>query len=216
MDQAVARGIVSIVGVANANSTPGFLRHLGFSLVRALPVRVAPPLPGRSHVAIASTVPSDARLAGILSAAGGAGRLRRLDARVAALAIGCARSALRGPGWRRLVGRHSRDTRAGCPDRRGAGGLRQSPAHPIGVRRPRPSGVSGPSRGGRPARGSQRHGSTAIGALAVAAASVATESHLPRSGCSRPDPEPLVAFRVPRFRCLLSEPGWPFSRTHRW
>ena len=73
MDQAVARGIGSIVGVANANSTPGFLRHLGFSLVGALPVRVAPPLPGRSHVAIASTVPSDARLAGILSAAGGAG-----------------------------------------------------------------------------------------------------------------------------------------------
>lgn len=37
------RGIRDVVGVANANSTPGFVRRLGFTLVGPLPVRVMLP-----------------------------------------------------------------------------------------------------------------------------------------------------------------------------
>jgi GNAT superfamily N-acetyltransferase len=41
------RGVATIVGVANANSTPGFVRRLSFELVGALPATILLPLPGR-------------------------------------------------------------------------------------------------------------------------------------------------------------------------
>jgi hypothetical protein len=41
------RGIRAIVGVANANSTPGFVRRLGFELLSPLPATVILPTPGR-------------------------------------------------------------------------------------------------------------------------------------------------------------------------
>lgn len=46
VQQAAALGIESVVGVANANSTPGFVRRLGFELLTALPANVMLPLPG--------------------------------------------------------------------------------------------------------------------------------------------------------------------------
>lgn len=42
-----ARGLEVVVGVANANSTPGFLRRLQFELVGPLPATVLLPTPGR-------------------------------------------------------------------------------------------------------------------------------------------------------------------------
>lgn len=41
------RGVSAIVGVANANSTPGFVRHLSFELIGQLPATILRPLPGR-------------------------------------------------------------------------------------------------------------------------------------------------------------------------
>ncbi len=49
LDAARARGVETVLGVANANSTPGFLRRLSFELVGALPATVLLPLPGRPH-----------------------------------------------------------------------------------------------------------------------------------------------------------------------
>lgn len=49
-EQARRRGIETIVGVANANSTPGFVRRLGFECVAALPATVLVPTPGRPEV----------------------------------------------------------------------------------------------------------------------------------------------------------------------
>lgn len=47
-DAARERGIEIVVGVANANSTPGFLRRLEFELVTPLPAQVLLPLPSRT------------------------------------------------------------------------------------------------------------------------------------------------------------------------
>lgn len=44
---AASRGIDAVVGVANANSTPGFVRRLQFELLTALPAQVLAPVPGR-------------------------------------------------------------------------------------------------------------------------------------------------------------------------
>lgn len=46
-DAARAREIETVIGVANANSTPGFLRRLQFELVTPLPAKVLVPSPGR-------------------------------------------------------------------------------------------------------------------------------------------------------------------------
>ncbi len=46
-EAARARGIEAVVGVANAASTPGFLRRLQFELVTPLPTQVLLPVPGR-------------------------------------------------------------------------------------------------------------------------------------------------------------------------
>jgi GNAT superfamily N-acetyltransferase len=46
IDEAGRRGVEAVVGVANANSTPGFLRHLEFELLASLPACVMVPTPG--------------------------------------------------------------------------------------------------------------------------------------------------------------------------
>ncbi len=45
IEKASNRGITTVIGVANANSTPGFLRRLEFELVLPLPATVLVPLP---------------------------------------------------------------------------------------------------------------------------------------------------------------------------
>jgi hypothetical protein len=47
---AAERGITTVVGVANANSTPGFIRRLEFTLVTPLPAAVLVPVPGRRRL----------------------------------------------------------------------------------------------------------------------------------------------------------------------
>jgi GNAT superfamily N-acetyltransferase len=47
IEAARSRGIAVVLGVANANSTPGFLRRLEFQLVAPLPATVLVPTPGR-------------------------------------------------------------------------------------------------------------------------------------------------------------------------
>ncbi len=49
-DAARARGLEVVIGVANANSTPGFLRRLQFELVGPLPATVLLPTPGRDRL----------------------------------------------------------------------------------------------------------------------------------------------------------------------
>lgn len=49
IEEAERQGVAMIVGVANANSTPGFLRRLSFELVAPLPATVLLPAPGRRH-----------------------------------------------------------------------------------------------------------------------------------------------------------------------
>jgi len=46
VQKAAASGVESVVGVANANSTPGFVRRLGFRLLTPLPASVMLPRPG--------------------------------------------------------------------------------------------------------------------------------------------------------------------------
>ncbi len=45
---AAAIGVETVVGVANANSTPGFVKRLGFELLAPLPASVIVPVPGSS------------------------------------------------------------------------------------------------------------------------------------------------------------------------
>jgi GNAT superfamily N-acetyltransferase len=70
---AAARGVEAVVGVANANSTPGFTRRLEFALLGPLPAQVLVPTPGRPGVKIAGGLPDDARLGPLLDAAADAG-----------------------------------------------------------------------------------------------------------------------------------------------
>jgi hypothetical protein len=46
IEQARRRGVRAVIGVANANSTPGFIRRLDFELVQPLPANVLVPTPG--------------------------------------------------------------------------------------------------------------------------------------------------------------------------
>lgn len=46
---AAEQGVDTIIGVANANSTPGFVRRLGFDRIGSLPVIAAPNLPARTR-----------------------------------------------------------------------------------------------------------------------------------------------------------------------
>ncbi|HUH80185.1 MAG TPA: hypothetical protein VLZ06_02565 [Solirubrobacteraceae bacterium] len=48
VNKAAALGVQSVVGVANANSTPGFIKRLGFQLLTPLPANVMLPVPGLS------------------------------------------------------------------------------------------------------------------------------------------------------------------------
>ena len=72
-----AQGIEIVVGVANANSTPGFLRRLDFELLTPLPAQVIVPVPGRpgsvrsgwaADAAFAGAALDDAALAPLLQA----------------------------------------------------------------------------------------------------------------------------------------------------
>jgi GNAT superfamily N-acetyltransferase len=65
---ALARGRTAILGVANANSTPGFVRRLQFDLLGPLPARILAPLPG-APVPLRDGLPEDRRLGSILAAA---------------------------------------------------------------------------------------------------------------------------------------------------
>lgn len=72
--QAREQGVTAVVGVANANSTPGFLRRLGFTLLGPLPATVLVPRPGRgarfvSAAADPARIASDPEVARILEAA---------------------------------------------------------------------------------------------------------------------------------------------------
>ena len=46
IDEAERRGVRLVIGVANANSTPGFVRRLSFELAGPLPATVLVPIPG--------------------------------------------------------------------------------------------------------------------------------------------------------------------------
>jgi len=62
------RGITAVVGVANANSTPGFVRRLEFELIGPLPVNLLVPLTGPTR-GFHSGWASDPALAGAATAA---------------------------------------------------------------------------------------------------------------------------------------------------
>jgi hypothetical protein len=49
IEEARGRGVGVVVGVANANSTPGFIKRLSFDLLGPLPATILVPLPGRSQ-----------------------------------------------------------------------------------------------------------------------------------------------------------------------
>lgn len=62
------RGVTRVLGVANANSTPGFTRRLAFRLVMQLPASVVVPTPGRLRsVASGWASPSAFRPGGLAS-----------------------------------------------------------------------------------------------------------------------------------------------------
>lgn len=70
--QARRDGIRAVIGVANANSTPGFVRRLGFSLLGPLPATVLLPRPGRgpavtSTPADPDTIATDGAIADVLA-----------------------------------------------------------------------------------------------------------------------------------------------------
>lgn len=83
-EEARRRGVQTIVGVANENSTPGFVRRLSFELVGPLPATVLLPRPGRRRQ-VRSTWAEAAFAAGGVAAAG-------LDALLAPPAHGLARA----------------------------------------------------------------------------------------------------------------------------
>lgn len=62
MTDAAAQGVSGVIGVANANSTPGFLRKLQFQHLGALPVHVGATLPAGAGAAVASVVDGDAAI----------------------------------------------------------------------------------------------------------------------------------------------------------
>ena len=67
-EQARANELHHVVGVANANSTPGFVRRLGFELVMPLPATVLVPLPGRPRALRSGPATPDAFRDGGLAA----------------------------------------------------------------------------------------------------------------------------------------------------
>jgi Acetyltransferase (GNAT) domain len=116
--EAKKRGISTVVGVANANSTPGFVRRLDFELVGPLPVNVL--------------LPSLARTQGIRSAwtnqtaFSTGGIAANLEPLLAAPAIGCTRVwtaetlrwRLARPGARYALHRSGEVLAVSCLDRR--------------------------------------------------------------------------------------------------
>ncbi len=84
IEEARRRGVRMIVGVANANSTPGFVRRLSFELVGPLPATVMLPLPGRRRRVLSAWAGEEAFAAG--------GVAGELDALLAPPARGLARA----------------------------------------------------------------------------------------------------------------------------
>jgi GNAT superfamily N-acetyltransferase len=85
IEEARGRGVRMVVGVANANSTPGFLRRLSFELVGPLPATVLLPLPGRRQPVRSTWAGEEAFAAGGVAAGG-------LEALLAPPARGLARA----------------------------------------------------------------------------------------------------------------------------
>lgn len=85
LDSARERGVGTVVGVANANSTPGFLKRLSFELAGPLPATVLLPLPGRGQGVRSMWAGEDAFAAGGVAGAG-------LEALLAPPARGLARA----------------------------------------------------------------------------------------------------------------------------
>lgn len=74
LDAAREAGVRAVLGVANANSTPGFLRRLSFTLIGPLPATVMIPRPGRGPKVVSAAcsaidVAHDAGVAAVLDAA---------------------------------------------------------------------------------------------------------------------------------------------------
>ena len=84
-EEARRRGVQMVVGVANANSTPGFVRRLSFELVGPLPATVLLPLPGRRRLVRSMWAGEEAFVAGGVAAGG-------LDALLAPPARGLGRA----------------------------------------------------------------------------------------------------------------------------
>jgi hypothetical protein len=85
IEGAQRQGVQMVVGVANANSTPGFLRRLSFELLGPLPATVLLPLPGRRQPVRSMWAGEEAFAAGGVAAGG-------LDALLAPPARGLARA----------------------------------------------------------------------------------------------------------------------------
>lgn len=69
LERAAAAGVETVIGVANANSTPGFERRLGFEVVTALPATVMVPTPGRTGGVDSAWAGPDSFAPGSLAAA---------------------------------------------------------------------------------------------------------------------------------------------------
>lgn len=120
--EATRRGIETVVGVANANSTPGFVRRLEFELLTALPASVMVPTPGpragiRSAWARPSAFERDGLVVGaqelLAAPARGEARLWRSDTLAWRLARPGARYALHRSD--ELLAVSARDNRHGVP-----------------------------------------------------------------------------------------------------
>jgi len=118
--EAARRGVEAVVGVANANSTPGFVRRLGFELLTPLPASVMLPSPGprdaiRSAPADVGTLERSGMLAGIgpLLAAPERGEARLWSAQTL-------RWRLARPGARYALHRSGDLLAVSCQDRRAA------------------------------------------------------------------------------------------------
>jgi hypothetical protein len=117
VDAAAAIGVQSVVGVANANSTPGFIKRLGFELLMPLPANVMLPLPGASAGIRSRTLRAGASDCGLgsdvtpLLAVPGRGEARRWTAETLAW-------RLRRPGASYAVHRGRNLLSVTCHDRR--------------------------------------------------------------------------------------------------
>lgn len=119
LSKAKELGIKAVLGVANANSTPGFVRRLGFELIGPLPVNVLLPSPARTRGFRSGWASDTALSAGPIAT--------DLEPLLAAPASGCARVwstetlrwRLAAPGARYALHRSREVLAVSCLDRRG-------------------------------------------------------------------------------------------------